>query len=263
MAQLYRKFLRQVSLSSAIHSPSKVLIFFAAFNAFLPLLEKNRQNIQSVRRETMKYGNTQRHMVSGVPILTARKYWLTSHVQLDVYYPPTSTDIKPPILIFAYGGGFTSGDRIRPPPADLVYACVGAFFASRGLLTVIPDYRLLPEIKYPQPVEDVRDALVFAVQHLGDAGDTDKIFLYGHSAGASIMTSMFLHEPALLVDADVLKRVKGVVSLGAPVRVRGACDADDLAVLRGCLRTALSVWLAEERVEGDAGVVAPALRNAL
>ncbi len=65
MAQLYRKFLRQVSLSSTIHSPSKVLIFFAAFNAFLPLLEKNRQNIQSVRRETMKYGNTQRHMVSG------------------------------------------------------------------------------------------------------------------------------------------------------------------------------------------------------
>ncbi len=90
-----------------------------------------------------------------------------------------------------------------------------------GLLTVIPDYRLLPEIKYPQPVEDVRDALVFAVQHLGDAGDTDKIFLYGHSAGASIMTSMFLHEPALLVDADVLKRVKGVVSLGAPFVFEG------------------------------------------
>jgi len=169
----------------------------------------------------MKYGNTQRHMVSGVPILTARKYWLTSHLQLDVYYPPTSTGTKPPILIFAYGGGFTSGERIRPPPADLVYACVGAFFASRGLLTVIPDYRLLPEIKFPQPVEDVRDALVFAVQHLGHACDTDNIFLYGHSAGASIMTSMFLHEPALLVDADVRKRVKGVVSLGAPFVFEG------------------------------------------
>jgi len=139
-----------------------------------------------------------------------------------VYYPPilSTTGPKPPILIFAYGGGFTSGDRIRAPPADLVYACVGAFFASRGLLTVIPDYRLLPEIKYPQPVEDVRDALDYVVQHLAAVGDTDNIFLYGHSAGASIMTSMFLHEPAL-VNADVRKRVKGIVSLGGPYIFEG------------------------------------------
>lgn len=137
-----------------------------------------------------------------------------------MYYPPTSEDAKPPILIFAYGGGFTSGERIRAPPADLIYRNVGAFFASRGLLTVIPDYRLVPEFKYPQPVEDVRDALAFVVQNLGDAGDTEKVFLYGHSAGASIVTSLYLHEPAML-SADLRAHVKGMVTLGAPFIFEG------------------------------------------
>ncbi|KLO08152.1 alpha/beta-hydrolase [Schizopora paradoxa] len=176
-------------------------ILMPTFNAFLPLLEKNRQSIQSVRRETMKYGKTDRHM-------------------LDVYYPQTSKATKPPILIFAYGGGFTSGERVRPPPADLVYTNVGAFFASRGLLTVIPDYRLVPEVKYPQPVEDINDALAYVVANLGEAGDTDKVFLYGHSAGASIVSSLYLHEPSLLGEG-LRAHVKGIATLGAPFIFEG------------------------------------------
>lgn len=132
-----------------------------------------------------------------------------------MYYPPSSEGTKPPILIFIYGGSFTRGDRVFPPPLDLIYKCVGAFFASRGFLTIIADYRLVPHIKYPQNVEDVRDALRFVAQHLGDAGDTENIFMYGHSSGGSLVTSLFLHEPAL-VSAEDLKRVKGVMSLGSP-----------------------------------------------
>jgi len=175
-----------------------------AVQAFLPLLEKNRKTIESVRRETIQYGDTERH-------------------KLDVYHPPSHEGTKPPILIFVYGGAFTRGDRIFPAPADLIYRCVGAFFASRGFLTIIPDYRLVPHVKYPQPVEDVRDALHFVAQHLGDAGDTNNIFMYGHSAGGSIVTSLLLHEPAL-VSADVLARVKGVMSLGAPHLLAGPAE---------------------------------------
>ena len=36
------------------------------------------------------------------------------------------------MLVFAYGGGFTNGARRFPPPFDLVYGNVGAFFAKRG-----------------------------------------------------------------------------------------------------------------------------------
>jgi len=162
-------------------------------NAFIPLLEKNRKIIESVRRETMKYGDT-------------------SH-----------EGTIPPILIFVYGGAFTAGDRVLPAPADLIYKCVGAFYASRGFLTIIPDYRLVPHVKYPQPVEDIRDALTFVAQHLGDVGDTNSIFMYGHSAGGSIVTSLFLHEPAL-VSVDVRKCVKGVMSIGAPHLFAGPAD---------------------------------------
>jgi len=111
----------------------------------MPLLEKNRKIIESVRRETMKYGDTERHMVSLSPILILKGFHLIYHrelLQLDVYYPPPHEGTKPPILIFVYGGAFIAGDRVFPAPADLIYKCVGAFYASRGFLTIIPDYRL-------------------------------------------------------------------------------------------------------------------------
>lgn len=140
-----------------------------------------------------------------------------SFYQLDVYYPPTSdaTTPKPPILCFFYGGGFTSGDRNYPPPGDLCYSNLGAFFASRGILTVIADYRLVPEVSYPEPAEDVRDAAIYVVQNVVE-GDTNRLFLMGHSAGAIHLTTFLLHAPSLLESTTLTPRIKGaVLSAGA------------------------------------------------
>ena len=53
-----------------------------------------------------------------------------------MYYPPVESVINPgkkaPILVFVYGGGWASGDRVFPPPYDLGYTNVGAFFAKKG-----------------------------------------------------------------------------------------------------------------------------------
>lgn len=81
-------------------------VLMPTFNAFMPLLEKKRQIIQSVRRETMKYGDTERHMVSGIlntRILTSRGFkshllsfdygsWMCTTHQ---YYP-----LQAPSLLF-------------------------------------------------------------------------------------------------------------------------------------------------------------------
>ncbi|TDL20432.1 alpha/beta-hydrolase [Rickenella mellea] len=169
--------------------------------AFLPLLEKNRAQILSVKKNTFKYGDTDRH-------------------QLDIYYPATTPNHKPPILFFFYGGGFFHGDRSDPPPEDLSYACFGAFFASRGILTVIPDYRLVPNAVYPQPVEDVRDSMIYIVQNVTE-GDPAKLFMLGHSAGAAHAASLLLAEPSMLQSTTLDRRIKGTALLSGALHFRG------------------------------------------
>lgn len=97
---------------------------------------------------------------------------------------------------------------------DLCYTNLGSFFAKRGFLTVIPDYRLTPVAKYPNPSEDVRDALAYVVENLSDVGDVDNLFVMAHSAGSAIAITVFLH-PTLITEGkganvDLRKHVKAI-----------------------------------------------------
>ncbi|KAG6836078.1 hypothetical protein H0H93_011621 [Arthromyces matolae] len=152
-------------------SPSEILKPTVA--AFLPLLEANRSTIEEIPSKTFQYGPTARH-------------------QLDVYYPLTpSSGGKTRVLLWTYGGGFTSGDRRLPPPTDIAYANVGSFFARRGFIVVIADYRLAPGTNYPGAAEDIRDVALWVTKNAEKLitpatpePDVEKIFMMGHSGGA-------------------------------------------------------------------------------
>jgi acetyl esterase/lipase len=60
--------------------------------------------------------------------------------RLDIYAPAAPG--PRPVIIFFYGGSWNSGRRQD-------YAFAGAAFAARGFVTVIPDYRLVPETRFP------------------------------------------------------------------------------------------------------------------
>ena len=66
--------------------------------------------------------------------------------RLDVYVPEQGAK-KAQVMVFLYGGGWNSGDR-----SD--YAFVGRAFAAQGFVTVVPDYRLVPQVRFPAFVED-------------------------------------------------------------------------------------------------------------
>ncbi|KAK7052547.1 esterase lipase thioesterase family protein [Favolaschia claudopus] len=177
------------------------------YDAFVPLLEHKRSEILSSRK-TFKYGATDRH-------------------QLDIYYPPNPPPpgTKHPILIFVYGGGFVTGSRTRPAPADLVYGNLGYYFASSpalpcNFITIIPDYRLAPETTYPGPACDLRDALVWALSNpsaLGSGADLDRVFMMGHSAGGVHVVTTLMEDTVLEgVPAGVMERIKGTVIVSAP-----------------------------------------------
>lgn len=175
-------------------------IYGPTYQTFLTLLEGKRSEIESVKRTTFQYGSTERH-------------------KLDVYYPE-DLESRPPILLFSYGGALQTGDRILPESRGLVYANVGAFFARKGFLTIIADYRLVPAgAIYPDASRDVGDALAWIVKNLEKEGDTQRIFIYGHSAGA-LNQSLLLTHPSLL-NKEVRSRIKGAIFNGGAYRIEG------------------------------------------
>jgi len=169
--------------------------------AFLPLLEEKRAAIESTPRHTYQYG-------------------VTDRLKLDIYHPATDSRTlreKVPVLFLAYGGGFGTGERLYRPPIDLVYRSAGAFFANHGLAFVVPDYRLVPDARFPQPAEDLRDAIRWVIDHADDAArpislDPDNIFILGHCTGANLIMTMLL-VPGL-ISPDIRSRVRGILLMG-------------------------------------------------
>lgn len=110
----------------------------------------------------------------------------------------------------------------------LYHQNMGTFIASHGFVAVIPDYRLVnmdPDHKYtfqedrdaiwPSGAEDVTLSMKWVAANLSDIADTQTIFAMGHSAGANHLATSFLLSQFVPSDADLLGRVKGVVTLSA------------------------------------------------
>jgi acetyl esterase/lipase len=100
---------------------------------------------------------------------------------VDVYRPRGVENA--PVLVYVHGGGYSTGDRDLCP---LVYANVPTYFARNGLLAMSATYRLAPEAAWPSGAEDMR-ALVGWIRKNARAngGNPDRLFLMGHSAGAT------------------------------------------------------------------------------
>lgn len=128
--------------------------------------------------------------------------------RLDVYAPEGAG--PKPVIVFIYGGSWASGDKDD-------YAFAGAALASRGFVTVIPDYRLVPGVRFPAFIEDCAAAVRWAADHVAEfGGDASRIVLVGHSAGA-YNAMMLALDARYLRDAGVdAARVRGVAGLAGP-----------------------------------------------
>ena len=104
--------------------------------------------------------------------------------KVDVYLPSQPLVDKSlaaggaPMVVFFYGGSWSNGDR-----AD--YRFVGEALAAQGIVTVVADYRLSPEVRYPVFLQDSALATRWAFDNAQKYGaDPSRIFVMGHSAGA-------------------------------------------------------------------------------
>ena len=104
---------------------------------------------------------------------------------LDVVSNGQATGNRP-ILVFVHGGGFTGGDKHTP--GQFTYDNLMKWANDQGMVGVQINYRLAPKNKYPDAVMDTRDALAWVAKNAARYGaDPNKIFLWGHSAGATLV----------------------------------------------------------------------------
>jgi acetyl esterase/lipase len=129
--------------------------------------------------------------------------------RLDIYAPAKRSRAAP-TLVFFYGGAWEFGRRAE-------YAFAARAFAAHGFVTVLPDYRLVPEVKFPAFVEDCADAVAWAVENVAFyGGDPRRIALTGHSAGAYNAMMMVLDRRFLDHAGLADESVKAVVGLAGP-----------------------------------------------
>lgn len=129
--------------------------------------------------------------------------------KLDVYLPLEGV-AEAPVVVFFYGGTWRGGER-----AD--YAFVGEALASRGIITVIPDYRIYPDVTYPAFLEDsaAATAWVRARQETWQP-ERQPLFVMGHSSGA-YNASMLALDPRWLDEQDLdPQQLAGWIGLSGP-----------------------------------------------
>ncbi|MGI4747873.1 MAG: alpha/beta hydrolase [Janthinobacterium lividum] len=96
--------------------------------------------------------------------------------RLDIYRPSGNGPF--PVMVFLYGGSWDTGSRS-------IYRFLGGAFAAHGIMTVIPDYRLYPQVRYPAFLNDCASALAWTRRNIAGFGGNDAPpTLIGHSAGA-------------------------------------------------------------------------------
>ena len=129
--------------------------------------------------------------------------------RLDVY-APRRREGRAAVAVFFYGGSWDSGRRQD-------YGWVGQALASRGFLTVIADYGLYPQVRFPGFLEDGARAVRWAQDHAeAFGGDPKRIVLVGHSAGA-YNAAMIALDPRYLSAAGVDSRsIRAWAGLSGP-----------------------------------------------
>lgn len=150
----------------------------------------------------------------GSHVLTPDIFYGTDPRQrFDLYQPAAGTAAPAagfPMVVFFYGGSWTQGHK-----AD--YRYIGEALASRGIVTVVADYRLYPQVGYPHFLNDAAMALAQALRRASHwKVDATRVFVMGHSAGA-YNAAMLALDARWLAGQDLSpQRLAGWIGLAGP-----------------------------------------------
>ncbi|MDR1601321.1 MAG: alpha/beta hydrolase [Tannerella sp.] len=109
--------------------------------------------------------------VRDVPYRTEGGTCSPERCRLDIYYPEGETGFS--TVVWFHGGGLTSGSKFIPEQLK-----------SSGLAVVAVNYRLMPECSVSDCIDDAAAAVAWVFREMKKyGGNTERIFVSGHSAG--------------------------------------------------------------------------------
>jgi len=128
--------------------------------------------------------------------------------KLDLYLPAKTK--KPfPMLVWFHGGGLTSGTKNYSNDQR-----IASYWSSKGVAAVNVDYRLSPQVSFPDYIEDAAQAVAWAISNAEKLGaDPKRIYVGGHSAGAYLASMLAMDERYLRAQGTNVAAVAGFVSL--------------------------------------------------
>ncbi len=143
-----------------------------------------------------------------------------AHHALDVYVPDRPAATPRPLVVFWYGGRWTTGDKDD-------YKFVGAALAGLGYVAVLPNYRHYPDVKLAGFMDDAARAASWAVQHGAEFGaDPQQLYLMGHSSGAHMAALVTVDPRYFLAIGRAVPHIAGVIGLSGPYDFLPLTDDD-------------------------------------
>ncbi|MCC2658172.1 MAG: alpha/beta hydrolase [Panacagrimonas sp.] len=138
-------------------------------------------------------------LAANIPYDTSR------NLRLDIYSPQGVQNA--PVVLFFYGGRWTSGTKDD-------YRFVGEALSSRGFIGVIADYRLYPQVRFPEFVDDGARAVAWLHSNARTyGGSPDKIFVMGHQSGAHIAAMLAIKEEYMSRAGGSRSWLRGMIGL--------------------------------------------------
>jgi len=149
--------------------------------------------------------------------------------KLDVYRPRGGGGA--PVIVFFYGGKWQSGTKE-------MYGFLAAALTARGYVVVVPDYRLYPEVRFPDFIADGAKALRWTRDNIAAfAGDAGALFIMGHSAGAYIAAMLALDRQWLDdVGLDPDRDIAGLIGVSGPYYFLSLRDQGFIPIFGGDYR---------------------------
>ncbi len=147
-------------------------------------------------------------------VVKAVKYGDLAAQHLDIYQPTAkSAGVQKgkPVVIFFYGGCWGACNTIRKEK----YAFAAEALTTNDYIAVLPDYRLYPDVLFPEIISDAALAVEWVRDNIHKyGGDRDTIFLMGHSAGAHLAATLTMDERYL--GNETHDSIRGFIGLAGP-----------------------------------------------
>lgn len=128
--------------------------------------------------------------------------------KMDIYNAETPRS-DAPVIVFVHGGSWDSGSKG-------IYKFLAEGFTREGFDVVVPNYRLYPQVRYPEFIRDNAMAVAETTKRFPGRS----IALMGHSAGGyNVLMLGLVPEYLEEVGIDRCSQIAGIAALSAPVGI--------------------------------------------